>query len=526
MARMNLLDPKDVSKIISEVEHPQNKERKKREFENYEIYAGRQQEYVTRELKNLFPDSWQTMRVSNINIHKKVTEKKAKAYKNPPKRNINGVASDEVSEFYKKNGFDESLAMMDLVYNRHNAALLWFQDIPENLTEYRLKTLAPYLYDLVVDPDSNKVETVILSYPDYEITNRTTTNMSDGQNMIIAENARDSGTITRRYAMWDQTNHVNIVAKVKMGEDGKPKETVIDYVVDDANPTMVNPWGRLPFYWLTSEPDNPEHPFPKALPKEAININVLMSDVLTASALQGFGQLVLKYPQGSQIDVKHSGFTVMLELPQEKPKDGFERIPTEAEYINANPDIPAMKATVLEYAEAVIGDEGVSNFSLVNNQRQFNSGFDRALASADVIEIREENIQTYKLVEQWVWQMILTADQVKNTRLFNPDMDLSVMFPKPKQLKSEKEVADLAAFKEEKGYIHHWEAVQMTNDDLSEEEAKIKAESIDEDNKTRKQESIEFMQAAMASPQAVQAENESTESELPEPEPEDEGDGN
>ena len=77
-----------VELIIQEIEGWQNLERKRRAFRDYQIATGNQKFYVQDAVRNQFPDSWQKFRLGNISIAKKVINKKSKAYKTSPTREL------------------------------------------------------------------------------------------------------------------------------------------------------------------------------------------------------------------------------------------------------------------------------------------------------------------------------------------------------------------------------------------------------------------------------------------------------
>ncbi len=481
---VDLLNLSQVSQIITEIESTENRDRKTDEWRSYQIYSGNQRKYVLDELRKLFPETHTSMRVSNINIEKKVVDKRARAYKDKVVRALNGKPSETLDEVYE--GFDKAYAQFDTSYNRHKNSLMWVQNDPLMPTRFRLLALNPYSFDLVINNDTFEVEAVILSYPDETIT-RETTNIdnskkvkSDGVNQGIAEGQDDSSPDTKIYTMWSNENHVVVRSTRRVLDD--EVVTHIDYVLDENNPKQINPIGIIPFRWKTMQPDVPEFPISSPLPFESININILESDLLTASAMQGFGQLVLKYPEGSQIKQVHSGFNVALELPQKADPDAPE---TDANFINANPDLNGMREVINNYAEAVISDQGLMNFSLAGSNKQFTSGLDRAIAMADVTEIREENIAVYQDLEKEVFEIIKRYDLVNGTRLFKEDDEISVVFPKPKILMNEKEQLEIIEKKVDRGWMSDEEAVMKFDPTLSKEDAEEKLSQIAEKKKEK-----------------------------------------
>jgi len=315
---VDLTNLAQVSQIIHEIEGTENRDRRRYEWRAYEIYSGDQRKHILDELQKRYPVEWNAMSVSNVNIEKKVVDKKAKVYKNPPKRKLGDDINDDLDRIYAP--WNASFQEMDTIFNRHKSVMTWVQNNPETPSEFNLLSLAPYTYDLVINPDTFVVEAVILNYPDREITridgneDRTKIKHPDSINQAIAESQTDSAEDFKTYAMWTADNHVTVGA-TKTKTAGGQLITKIDYIIDEDNPSMINPLGILPFVWVTSDPFVPEFPISSPLSWESININVLNSDVLTAMA-HSMGQLVLKYPEGSKIKQIHRGHTMNIELPQ------------------------------------------------------------------------------------------------------------------------------------------------------------------------------------------------------------------
>lgn len=490
---VDITDPEQVTQLVNEIESSENRDRRQFEWRSYEMYSGDQRKHILDQLRTLFPLTWDTMRVSNINILKKVVDKIAKSYKKPPQRMVVDDGLGTTSENEEVNriflGFNETFKQMDKSFNRHKCTLLWVQNDPEMTTEFDLRSLDPYLFDLVINTDTLELEAVILSYPDQTITNfsantdESKIKTPDGRNQAIAESQQDSSPLKDRkiYSMWTKEHHAIVAVSKKELQDiqGMTKlVTQVDFIKDENNPQMINPLGMLPFAWLSKEPDRPEFPISSSLPFESININVLNSDLLTASAKQGFGQLVLKFQKGSEIKRLHQGFDITLELPQPDDPDAPA---TTAEFINANPDLTGMKEVMVEYSASVLSDEGLEGSTLTDKGKTFSSGLERLLASASVTEVREENQQSFTVAERKVFDIIKKYDEINKTGMFKKDSELVVHFEKPSILQSEKEMLDIIKEKLGLGLIQKFEALMILNSTLSESDAKEKLEQIKEE---------------------------------------------
>lgn len=475
MLEVDLTDRDQVVEIIKNIEAEENRERKRLEWKSYQVFSGDQRTLVTDALKVMFPTSAKSMYVSNINVFKKVVDKIAKVYsKTQPMRQVN--ESDDIGETYE--GFDQSFKTMDSLFNRHKYLLGWVRNNLDDAKKFDVKFLAPYLFDLIIDPDLNKVVAVILSYPDKDLTASSNT---DRINSLIAENAADSASEEKRYSLWTETQHVNVISKSR----SMNASTSVDFIIDEENMQGINPLGRLPFVWITAEKDIPEYPTANSLPTESVNINLMNSDLLTGTCRAAVPILKTSFPQGSKINVIHEGHSVSLALPQSTDPDAP---PTTAEYINASPPLEAIKGVLFDYASAIVGDHGIEGFSITSENTNFQSGFDRALAQAGTNEVREENIIIYTEAEKEIFEIIKVFDAINGTRLFSENDELNIIYPKPEVIQSEAERLGLIKIKKELGLIEEWEKFIILNPNMTEKQAREKLKIIESEKKEKLQE--------------------------------------
>ena len=117
----------------------------------------------------------------------------------------------------------------------------------------------------------------------------------------------------------------------------------------------------LPFVWVTNDPYMPEFPVENPLAEDSIEINILNSNLLTATQQQ-IGQLLIKYPEGMPVKTLHKGFSIVMELPQATEND--PRVETTAEYIVPNSDLTGMNTVIMDYAATILSDNGLEGASL------------------------------------------------------------------------------------------------------------------------------------------------------------------
>ena len=462
---MITLNAETIKTIIEDIESQQNKDRKARDFKSYQIFSGNQREYVKNAICKVYPEAHTIMRTSNVNLVKKVVNKKSKAYKEPPIRTVNSQTNENLDKIYEKGSFDDAFRKMDEGYNRSNCGLLWVQNDEFEKTKYRLIFLNQYTFDLIINNDTLELEAVILSYPKASITAKDYTVYSDGVNQTIAEHQRDSANDATVYAMWTKDQHVNVVRSINKNT------TTIDYIETQESSENENKLGMLPFVWLTNNPYVPEFPVENQLAEDSIEINILNSTLLTAAQKQ-IGQLVMKYPKGSKMNTVHTGFTVSLELPQATDNDPF--IETDAKYIVPNSDLNGMKGVIMDYAATVLSDNGLEGASLSGNMEKFASGFERLIASASVVEVQKENQGIYSKIEKKVFEIIKKYDEVNGTNLFSKDDRIEVKYQEPQVIKSEMDKLAIIEKRDELELDEPHEKYIIDNPTLSPDAAKEK----------------------------------------------------
>lgn len=462
----------DISKIshlqilISDIESSENIRRKKNAFIAFEASEGRQADHVKDKLQTLYPESHTKFRIADVEIPKKVIRKKAKAYKQQPLRVLSTEAQTaELNDVYDKFKFSRAFKEADKIYNLHKYVCLWLSytnpldDSEELEGEYNLRALAPYEYDLVV---GKKGKPLIFSYS-YASTD--VTKGSDGTEQITKEDQRDTSADSKRYKFISKDYITEVVTYG--ATEGSPNITKMD-----VKPNEIE---RLPIAFL-SQDTAVDYPIPSALARKSIDWNVEFSDLRTAAATQGHGQLTISHPEKIKIKKLHMGMFTSVSLPQSSKETDK---PTTAAYINANPNL-AGQLDVLKFSLLqIIDDEGItSKSSLEGGVDQVTSGFDRLLKEADVQDIIEDNQELYTdCLEQDVYLALKAMRDTLNNSTFSDD-NLQVTFSKPKVLISDKETLENIEKREDLGTLLPHEKHMILNPNLSEEDAKTREEEI------------------------------------------------
>jgi hypothetical protein len=452
--------------LIDEIESNQFEERRQEEYKAYKVAEGGQRSYVLDRLQALFPESWNTMRVSDISVSNKVLTKVSKAYKESPIRLLDGQ-TDDVNELFDKADFDTTMAEFDRDLNRQRYGLLWVNKIEDQASFHSLKGFESFVK---VNKQSGVLEVVVINYPD---TNITATSNSDTNyaEETLAESQDDTSAESRVYAMWTKDSH----AIYRITEKKLPNSQIsrnIEQMEIPGNVDMRNDLGVIPFVYH-SRSSSVDLPFLNQLTEQSITYNILNSDMLTASALQGYGQLVVTMPEDMEMETMNGGMTTVMQLPIVQ---GVES-QADAKYINPGADLPGMKMTIDSYAADILSEHGI-NGGQSSNTEGFSSGLERLIANADVSDQITANQRTYSKIEREAIDILRKYGLLKEG-----DAELVTIFPKAKVMISDKETLENIKMRLDLGLITKVEALQIIDPNMSPEDAQDKVDEIKESNK-------------------------------------------
>lgn len=462
--------------IISEVEMSQNIDRKKREYISEQIYDGNLWFYVKNRIKDWYPKTYENYSISDYSLLKKIVDKKAKAYREPPIRKLDTEAETEFYQGILKEGrFNDAMKRIDKLFNQHKyCALGIFKEPSEEPNEeahYKFIPLAPYTFDVIKDEEGCP-QVFIISYPDEFVTDGP---YKDLYNPIIAEQGNQDEN-SYILSLWTEKEHKLIrVRKTKVKGESSIS---FELVPIDNNPDGINPWGVLPFVFIPHDIDS-NYPNPSPLPGQTVEVNALNSVYLTSGNMQ-IGQLILKYPAGQEIQTVNQGLMSAIKLPQSTEEGAPE---TDADYISPSPNLDGHRTSIMTFLNMILDEQGIAVGQVVTGQAdKYSSGFDRALANADVQSIIEENQDLYTRIENEVYSIIQAIESSTNMQALRSD-SLQIVFKKPKMLISDTEKLSNLKQMMELGLLEDFEKFMIIDPNLTEGQAKEKAARI---NKSRK----------------------------------------
>jgi hypothetical protein len=431
-----VLDNNSVLKILDEINSDAERGRRKEEIQNAEIYDGKLNEYVTAKLKAMFPKTWESYNVADYNIHKKITDKKAKSYIRPPIRRLDKESeTDLYNQILDEGNFNDAMKLLDIYKNRHKyAALGVIRDrvIVNEVAKdhYSFWALAPYEFNVHRDYNG---EIYAWSIP---------TGKSDDYFY---------------WTLWTNESHLKLRTK---------DYESFEIIPIEGNEGMINPYGVVPFIYVPYDMAG-AYPVTSSLPRQAIELNTNLSVYLTSGNMQ-IGQLVLKYPKSDKIEWITHGLMTAINLPQsEKP----DRPSTEASYISPNPNLEGHKDSILTYMMMILDEHGMNANGALKGGERFSSGFERLLSSADVQDIIDSNQDVFVRAENSVYNIIKMMNLRDGAYTFVSEK-LKVKFARPKILTSDSEKLENLKKKKELGLWEDWELLLEADPNLTEEEAK------------------------------------------------------
>lgn len=476
MSKINLLDKNIITQIVNELDNGEERDRKKKSFDNWQIYSGNQDPYVLAELQNRRPKSWQAYTVSDVSISKMITDKKSKAYKQQPLRFIDKGESpknERLSEIYKEGNAIRQMPYYDCCFNLHKHCLMWVNYMvnDDGTGKYNFMALQPHEFSVIRHKTTGDLLAVILNYAHRDMT--AGAGYGDGLDGLLAESQADSSAQSRIYRMWSNDNYV--VIKVEENElmtaNGKKIQKSVTYLSNPDNPNNVNILGKLPFCYASQELAI-DYPTPNPIGDQSVRFGSLLSELLTAANIQGTSSLVFKYPEEMQgnFDNISNGLIDVVELPQSSAEGAK---PTELDYISPAPDLAGQKDAYMSYLEGVLSQHGISvGQAMGNDVEASSSGIALAIKNANVQDMIEINQQVYVQLEKSMFDIIKAWESWLGSSVFSDDDELNIVFKKPKVLISDKEVLDNIKLRLDMGLMKKYQALMELDPNLSEQDAK------------------------------------------------------
>lgn len=482
----NWLDKNFRVKFIQNISTNENKARKAKSLQEYNIYNGNITQYVQEYLKQQL--SARTVSkmpiISSIEICKRIADQEASVYKTEPKREFIEVneADEEALEYI----YDDAMANIKLTKSNRYFKLQGqslVQVLPKD-NKIDLRVLFPHNFDVIPDAnDPEKFESIVISAFDKQDYSQGGNSKQTGTTSLVVGNFRDNENQSHadqddyksqveRYVVWSsQYNFImNGKGEIISGED------------------MSNPLGMLPFVDVAIDKDfNYFVDKGSQLSNFAIQYNAALSDLANIVRLQGYSQAVFIGPKETMPDEIIVGPTSVIKIatdPNAASQPDFR-------FVTPSPDLGGSIQFIEVLISNFLSSRGLSPATVSGKSQadKFTSGVDRFLALIDRFEATKQDYAVYKQVELQVFNIIKKYLEIySNSEMLDKkywvsssisNAEMTVKFVQPEQSASEVEKLDIVQRKMELGLMNQVEAI-MYLDNVDRSTAEARAEQLKE----------------------------------------------
>lgn len=500
----DILLPGFRKQVIEEILGPENQNRRNDAFKRYEALKDQTDYYVYDLLMQQFdPTTVNEMQyaVTNISITRKVIDKLARVYNSGVKRTLENEAdTDTVEIMAQRLHFNTKMKKLNRYLKLFRNALAFPAPIKtlvgdQEKWDIKLNILAPYLYDVIEDPN-NPEEPAVIILSDFSPsrqalyaldaakagrsrngTGQVLQIRGDNKNQIIADEPTDNKT--GQFIWWSKSFHFTTDAKGEIVGGVGPN--------DISNPILALPFVSFAFdqdgaYWAKGGGD---------LVESAIKINALLTHINHIAVIQGYGQLYMtgkNLPKSVKVGPNHC---IQLEHEKEDPdpKVGF---------LTANPPIADLKSLVEMYVALLLSTNNLSTSGFaasLQGSQDFASGIALLIDKSESVEDVQDQAQLFRDKEPKIWDLISKwhevykakqglVDELQMLQPFDAT-GMTVTFADAQTILSEAEKLDIIQKRMEMGLNTMVELIMRDDPSLDEQAAEAKLEKIRAEKESR-----------------------------------------
>lgn len=434
-----ILTLENIVKVLKDIKA--DAPRRKAAHENFMIYEGELAKEVKKRIIKKYPQTHEDYNIADYNLHKKIVNKKSKAYKTAPIRSLaTQNETDRLNALLTDFDFNDAMKLIDRYHNQYqHCALGVIRKKVDGKSVYSFWALQPFEFCVIRDSEG---EIVCWAIP----------NGSDANGEY--------------WTLWTNESHMKIYTKDFQS---------YSIVRNEGNDKNINPFKIMPFVYVPMDISG-RYPLPNTLPEKTVEVNTNLSIYLTSGNMQ-IGQLVIEHPDQQKVGEVVTGLRVAMKLPQL----GGEMGATKASYISPNPNLEGHKNSILFYMMLILDENGITNSKIGDVAGEsFTSGFDRLIASADVQDIIEDNQSMYAKVENKAYRIIRAIHLADGDISFSSPK-LQITYQLPTVMLSDSDKLDNLQKKKDLGLWFKWELIKETNPNLTDEECKAKALELDKE---------------------------------------------
>lgn len=485
--------------FLKSIQTSENKLRKAKSLQEYEIYNGNINQYVEAYLtQQLSAKTVSKMPIiSSIEICKRVADQEASIYRNEPKREFQNASDSDLQAI--DNVYNDAMADIKLLKSNRYFKLQsqsMIQILPKD-KKLDFRILFPHNIDVIPDAsDPEKAESVIISAFNKETyslggtakntvygTNYTAGNHRDMSNQMIADKD-DYKSQIERYVVWsDKYNFIMDGNGIILSED------------------IINPIGILPFVDVAADKDyNFFVDRGSQLANFSVQYNAVLSDLANIVRMQAYSQAVLIAPKEAMPEHITVGPTSIIKLAV----DPNSPATTDFKFVSPSPDL----AGSIEFIEVLISNflssRGLSSSTVSGkpSSEKFSSGIEKFLSMIERFEASKSDYALYSWVELKLFEIIKTwllyysgtdiLSKKYHVSSAAQNIELQISFVKPEAVQNETEKLDLIQKKLEMGLIDEVMAM-MELHNIDETEAVLKLDKIKERSEEKEEEEEEVV---------------------------------
>ncbi len=428
------LNNKQLVELAEKINSNVRKSRRLNDYERYLMYHGKSKDIITNALQKDFTVETVnalSSRVVTLNITKKITNKLAGVYLEPPVRK---VSDESGADTVLLNKYEDSLKI----------------NITMKKANRYFKLTKRMMVELFLDDEGVPRSRALPSHT-YEVFSTST----------------------------KTPNRLDIVAVIKTDAQD-PKEQVIDvwtktsfYSINGKGERIAsdkdeNPYGALPYFYACEDSNGLDPIEDDDLKQMSIVIPVVLTDLLFGLKYQTFSML---YSVGVKGDIKLNPNTI---VQLDRDDDGKEPL---IKSVKAEFDSDKILTVVYNLVEMLLS---VNNLSTPISRGSMNasnavSGISKMIDSAEPIENKKDQQEEFVSLETEIWKFISkkgipTWKQVRKfstefTKAFSSAFNPTISHQEPKALISEKEKVETCKAKRELKVITRKDVIRELNPD-------------------------------------------------------------
>lgn len=498
----DILDIDVRKQIIKDICGEENRARKSEAFRRYHCYKDGTSQFVMEQLLKQFDfGTVEEMRycIANISIVRKVIDKLARVYSNGVERKIG-------AETAQNKALEEAVRslQLDTQMKKTNRWLKLFMNtlfyvapkrLPDGKMTLKPGPLAPYLYDVIEDPEDREQPMVVIlsdyqnkpvmqysTHPATEgrpLSSAAPAGPANGVDETIADRPEDTANHDQQFIWWSgkyhfTTNYQGVIqppeVEVPAGEENK------------------NPIQELPFENFARDQDGSFYALGgDDLIDGAVLVNCMLSHVNNVGVVQGYGQLVMKgknLPKGVKVGPNK---VIRLEWnkAEEDPEPSFE-------FVSANPPLNELRGLLEMYVALLLTTNNLSTSgvaSQLNGGGSFPSAIAMVIDKAESMEDVNDQQQIFRDKEPLIFKKIAKWYSYFKTAGLLPDKavvidetidfsKLEVRFGLPKPVETDKERLEVIELRLKLKLITHLEAIKADNPNMTDDQAKQRLKEI------------------------------------------------